>query len=104
MTLHGIDISFDKIEAFCVKWKVRELCLFGSVLRDDFRPDSDIDMLVTFDPGARWTLWDQMHMEEEMASVLGRKVDLVTRRAIEESPNYLRRRQIIRSARPIYAA
>lgn len=99
-----IDIDMPRIAEFCRKWKVTELALFGSVLRDDFRPDSDVDVLVTFAPEARWSLWDSTAMEEELASLLGRKVDLVSKRAVEGSRNWIRRRAILESAEVLYAA
>ena len=94
----------DEIAAFCRRWQVVELALFGSALRDDFGPDSDIDLLVSFDPDARPTLFDVVRMQEELSQVLGRKVDLVTRRAVETSRNYIRRRAILGSAQVVYAA
>jgi predicted nucleotidyltransferase len=89
---------------FCRRWQVTEFCLFGSVLRDDFRPDSDIDVLVTFAPEARHSVFDLMRMEKELAEMFGRKVDLVDRRVLEASPNYIRRRHILDSAEVVYAA
>jgi len=83
-----IDIPKEKIDEFCQKWKIVELSLFGSVLRDDFRSDSDVDMLVTFSPDAEWSLLDHVAMEEELSVIFGKKVDLVSRRAIERSENY----------------
>ena len=94
----------DEIAAFCRRWQVVELALFGSALRDDFGPDSDIDLLVSFNPDARPTLFDVVRMQEELSRVLGRKVDLVTRRAVETSRNYIRRRAILGSAQVVYAA
>ena len=94
----------DEIAAFCRRWQVVELALFGLALRDDFGPDSDIDLLVSFDPDARPTLFDVVRMQEELSRVLGRKVDLVTRRAVETSRNYIRRRAILGSAQVVYAA
>ena len=61
----NIEIPKEKIADFCRKWKIVELSLFGSVLRDDFRPDSDVDILVTFSPDAEWSLLDHVAMEEE---------------------------------------
>jgi hypothetical protein len=83
---------------------VTELALFGSVLREDFRPDSDIDMLIRFAPDARWTLFDFAQMRDELADIFGRDVDLVSWRAVEASKNYLRRRAILESAQVIYVA
>lgn len=99
-----IAIDLDAIAAFCRKWKVVELDLFGSVLRDDFRPDSDIDILVTFAPNAEWSLFDHTTMVDELADVVGRKVDLVSRKAIERSQNWLRKRAILESAEPLYVS
>ena len=99
-----IPIERARVEAFCRKWKITELALFGSVLRDDFRPDSDVDVLVSFAPDADWSLLDHMAMEEELAGILGRKVDLVSRRAVERSANRIRRQAILSSAEVVYAA
>jgi len=99
----NIEIPKEKIANFCPKWKIVELCLFGSVLRDDFRPDSDIDILVTFSSDAEWSLLDHMAMEEELSAIFGRKVDLVSRKAIERSENYIRRKAILETAQPYYA-
>jgi predicted nucleotidyltransferase len=74
------------------------------VLRADFRHDSDIDVLVTFDESARHTLFDLVHMEEDLKKIFGRDVDLVSRRGIETSRNYIRRRAILDSAEAVYAA
>lgn len=78
-----------QLDRFCCRWAVAELALFGSVLRDDFGPESDIDILVTFLPEAEWSLLDHVQMEMELAELLGRHVDLVTRRAVERSQNPL---------------
>src|SRR5205809_6269858 len=99
-----IAIDPEKLAAFCQRWKIVELSLFSSVLRDDFRPDSDVDVLVTFAPGVEWSLFDHMAMEEELSALLGRKVDLVSRRAIERSSNWIRRKAILETAEPFYAA
>ena len=99
-----IDIPKEKIDEFCQKWNIVELSLFGSVLRDDFRSDSDVDMLVTFSPDAEWSLLDHVAMEEELSVIFGKKVDLVSRRAIERSENYIRRQHILSSVQTIYVA
>jgi predicted nucleotidyltransferase len=99
-----ISLDQEKIESFCRKCKVRELALFGSALRDDFKPESDVDLLVTFEPDADWSLLDHIRMEEELSEIIGRKVDLVSRRAIERSANRIRRQSILSSARVVYAA
>lgn len=77
MDYHGIDIQRDRIAAFCRKWKVTELSLFGSVLRDDFGPESDVDVLVTLSDDAPWSLYEWVDMIDELGSILGRQVDSV---------------------------
>lgn len=91
------------VAAFCRKWKITELALFGSILRDDFGPQSDVDCLITFRPDAEWTLLDFIAAEEELTELLGRKVDLVERGVIEKSENGIRRERILSSAKTIYA-
>lgn len=98
-----IDLPKAQIESFCDRWLVRELSLFGSILRDDFRPDSDIDILIDFSPQADWSLLDHVKMQQELAAMLGREVDLVSKRAIERSSNWIRRQQILSTAQVIYA-
>ncbi len=95
-----IPINRAKIEEFCRKWKITELSFFGSVLRDDFRPDSDVDVLVAFAPEAHRSLSNEGEMENELREILGRNVDLVSKRAIEQSPNWIRRKAILESAEP----
>jgi predicted nucleotidyltransferase len=100
----SLDIAGSNVAAFCRRWKVRELAVFGSALREDFSPDSDVDILVTFEPDANWGLLDQTTMESELAALLGRRVDLVSRRAIERSPNWIRRQAILESAETVHVA
>jgi predicted nucleotidyltransferase len=94
----------DKLEAFCRKWKISELAVFGSVLREDFRSDSDVDFLATFSQDASWSLFDHVDMREELAVLLGRKVDLANRKGLEQSRNYIRRKAILESVEVIYVA
>jgi predicted nucleotidyltransferase len=101
MNYHGIDISEKLIGQFCLKWKVKELSLFGSVLRDDFRPDSDIDVLVSFAPGAPWSLFDLAQMQEELKGVFGREIDLVEKEALR---NPFRKHEILNHKEIVYAA
>ena len=101
MKFHNIDIPEDKIADFCQRWKVVELALFGSVLRDDFRPDSDIDVLITFQPDAPWSLWDLFDMREELHQMFGRDIDLVEKDALR---NPFRRHEILRTYKVVYAA
>jgi hypothetical protein len=100
-----VPINYEKIVEFCQRWKITEFALFGSVLREDFRPDSsDIDILVSFAQDAHWTLFDWVDMEEDIRNIFERNVDLISRRGIERSRNYLRRQAILNSAKIIYAA
>lgn len=99
-----IDIPYEKIAKFCHKWKVSEFSFFGSVLRDDFRPDSDIDVLITFCEEAKYTLFDLIHMENELTNIFGRKVDLVEKKSVEQSENYIRRKHILNSQKVVYVA
>ena len=103
MTKQGIDLDSPAIREFCRKWKITELSVFGSILRDDFRPDSDVDFLVTWDKGARWDAFDHMDAEEELAKIVGRKVDLVSRGAVEQSRNRFRKKHILSTAETIIA-
>ena len=100
----NIELPDDRIAEFCRKWKISELAVFGSVLREDFRPGSDLDVLITPGPDATWSAFDMIHMGEELARIVGRPVDVVSRRGLESSRNFLRRRAILESARTIYAA
>ena len=97
-----IAIPHDAITAFCQRHRIRRLSLFGSVLRDDFQPDSDIDVLVEFEPGAQHTLTDLLTMQDQLAEILRRNVDLGERRSVEQDPNYIRRRHILESAQVVY--
>jgi predicted nucleotidyltransferase len=96
-----MDIPKHKIADFCRKWKVIEFALFGSVLSKDFRPDSDIDVLVSFSEDAKWSLFDIARMQNELNEIFGREVDLVEKDAIR---NPFRRYSILRSKEVIYAA
>jgi predicted nucleotidyltransferase len=94
----------EKLADFCRRWKIIELSLFGSVLREDFRPESDIDVLVTFAPDAAWRFYDLIDMREELERIFGRSVDLVERRLVETSENYIRRKHILSNVETIYVA
>lgn len=101
MSVH-IEIPHEEVTDFCQRWEIAELALFGSVLRDDFQPDSDVDVLVRFHPEARRTLFDMVHMKTELQTIFSRKIDLVSRRAIEMGRNYLRKKSILESAEVVY--
>ncbi len=93
-----LELPRDKIIEFCQKYPIRKLSLFGSVLRDDFRPDSDVDVLVEFEPEAVVTYIDMGTMEIELSNILGRKVDL---REPEELSRYFRQK-VLDTAVTIY--
>jgi len=99
-----VPIDKDRIAAFCRKWQITELSLFGSVLRDDFRADSDVDVLVRFADEAHWGLFHLCRMEDELREIFGREVDLVTRRSVEESPNWIRRKHILEHLETLHVA
>jgi len=101
MTIGQIDIPMDRIADFCRRWKITEFALFGSVLRDDFRPDSDVDVLVSFQPGPVGSLYEWVDMIEELKEIFGREVDLVERKCLR---NPFRRHEIFRTCKVIYAA
>lgn len=96
-----ITLPKEKIERFCHKWKVSEMALFGSVLSENFRPDSDIDVLVSFKDNAGWSLFDFVDMIDELKAIFGRKVDLVEKGSLR---NPFRKQTILSSNEVIYAA
>jgi len=96
-----IAVPTEKIAAFCRKWDIRELALFGSVLREDFSPRSDVDVLVAFTPEAQRSLFDLVEMKDELAELFGREVDLVSQRGLR---NPFRRHEIINTRQVLYAA
>ncbi|MYC65660.1 MAG: nucleotidyltransferase [Acidobacteriia bacterium] len=100
----NVHIPPDELAAFCRRWSVREMALFGSVLRDDFGPESDVDVLVQFEDEAQHTLFELDEMELELREIFRREVDLVSRRGVEASHNYLRRNSILASAQVIYGS
>jgi len=104
MSKFKIKVSKNRIADFCARWNVTEMSIFGSSLRADFRPDSDVDVLVSFAPQANVSLFDMVHMQDELKAIFGREVDLVSKRGVETSRNYLRRKAILESAEVIHVA
>lgn len=92
-------VPADRIAEFASRWQIIELSLFGSVLRDDFAADSDIDVLVSFDPTATWSLWDLTTIQDELTGLVGRKVDLVEKEGLR---NPIRRQHILTTRKIIY--
>lgn len=97
----GVLVNHARIEEFCRRWRLRQFSLFGSVLREDFGPDSDVDVLISFEPDIPWSLFDWIAMIDELRVVFDREVDLV-----EESglTNPYRRDAILRTRQILYAA
>ena len=99
----GVDLPHEAIADFCRRWRIVKLELFGSALRDDFGPESDLDFLYTFADDAHWG-WDIVTMGDELSALVGRPVDLVSRRAVESSPNWIRRKAILETVQTLYEA
>lgn len=99
-----LSVTAEQLESFCRSWDIVRLEVFGSVLTEQFDSHSDVDVLATFAPERRISLFTLVAIEEELSALFGRKVDLVLRDSIEESPNWIRRKAILNTARVIYAA
>jgi predicted nucleotidyltransferase len=95
-----LSIDSQRIAEFCRRWKITEFSLFGSALRDDLRPDSDIDVLISFEPDIPWSLFDWVDMVEELKSIFGREVDVVEKSGLR---NPFRRHEILSNRKIIYA-
>lgn len=93
-----------KIASFCRRWHIKSIALFGSVLRSDFREKSDIDVLVSFRAGAHTGLLEHVQMERELEGILGKKVDLISKKALQKNRNWLIRKEILKTAQIIYAS
>jgi len=98
---HSIELPEEKIADFCQRWKITEFAVFGSVLREDFGPDSDIDVLVTFQSDAPWSMWDLLDMRKELQYLFGQDVDIVEKAGLR---NPFRRHNILNNMEVIYAA
>lgn len=98
-----IALDMEALAAFCRRWSIVRLEVFGSVLRPDFQPQSDVDLLATYAPEARWSLLDRAHMKHELEDMLGRSVDLLNRRALEKSRGNGRAAAILAQAELLYA-
>lgn len=100
----ALNLPLPAIERVCRTHRVKTLALFGSAIREDFRADSDVDFLVEFAPDAQLNALEFAAIHEELESLLGRRVDLVERKAIEQSRNYIRRHHILSHVEPVYVA
>ncbi|MGB3787150.1 MAG: nucleotidyltransferase domain-containing protein [Phormidesmis sp.] len=99
----AIALPKDAIADFCTRWKIDEFYLFGSILRDDFRDDSDVDVMVKFAPDHHWG-FEIVDMKEELENIFNRKIDFMTKAAIEESHNWIRRQEILATAELVYVS
>ncbi len=97
----SIKFSTESIIEFCQRWKVQEFYLFGSVLRDDFNEQSDIDVMIKFLPDPGWG-WEVVRMDSELEKIFGRKVDIAYKDVVEQDDNWLRQKNILSTARLIY--
>src|SRR5438477_7118690 len=101
-----LELPIEKVASFCQRWGIVRLDIFGSVLREDFRPDSDVDFLFTPGPHFKrdkvYGAWARNYMAEELAGIVGRKVDIIDRRRVEQMENWIKRRHILQTAVPIY--
>ena len=96
-----VTVPRERIAAFCRRWRVLEFALFGSAVRPDFGPDSDVDVLVRFEAGAGWSLFDLVTMQDELEGLFGRKVHLVEAEGLR---NPFRRDEILRTREVVYAS
>lgn len=99
---HRLSISPTQLEELCQRRHVAELALFGSILRNDFHANSDIDILITFQPDVKISLLDLVDMQYELEEMTDRKVDLLTKKSVIDSPNWIRRKEILSTTRVIY--
>ena len=99
-----LELPQQAIVEFCDRWQIEEFYLFGSVLREDFRPDSDLDVMIQFKPDAPWGLFEFVEMKQELETLVNRPVDLLTKESIEQSHNWIRRQEILGTAEIYYAA
>ena len=104
MLIQNFDLPMGEIKAICDRWQIIEFSLFGSILRDDFQPTSDIDVLISFAPDARKSLLVLARIKYELEDLLGRNVDILTKKSIEQSHNKTRSHNILESAQVLYVA
>ncbi|MDJ0634927.1 MAG: nucleotidyltransferase domain-containing protein [Xenococcaceae cyanobacterium MO_188.B29] len=100
--MKNINLESEKIEQICQQWQIEELALFGSILREDFNSKSDIDVLVSFAESAKITFFDLDTIEQQLSKLFDRPVDVVTKRSIEQSHNWIRKKNILDNAQIIY--
>ena len=102
MSIKSVDIPVEHLHDFCQRWKVSELAVFGSALNENYPIESDLDLLISFEKDVQWGLFDLVNMELELGKIFDKNIDLVEKRAVTNSENYLRRRGILDNAQIIY--
>ena len=102
--LNRLGFNSEAISGFCSKWKIKEFLFFGSILTDRFTIKSDVDILISYEQNTRWSLFSFVRMKEELAEIIGRDIDLVSKRGLEYSRNYLRKQNILSSAEKYYVS
>jgi hypothetical protein len=104
MTIKNINIQEEKLKEICRNYSIKELSMFGSILRSDFDSGSDIDLLIEFEPDMRISLFDIVDLKKEFEKLFGREVDIVTKNAIKRSRNHLRKKNILENYKVVYAS
>ena len=99
---HRFRISPTQLTELCQRRHVAELALFGSILRNDFHANSDIDILIIFQPDVKVSLLDLVDMQYELEDITDRKIDLLTKKSVIDSPNWIRRKEILSTTKVIY--
>jgi len=94
----------EKIKDFCKKWGISEFSIFGSYIRNELREDSDVDVLISFKDNVKYTLFDMVHIQKELENMFERKVDVITKKGLENSRNHIRKKAIFNEAKLIYAS
>ena len=104
MERHGIQLDSPEVLAFCRTWKISRLEVFGSILREDFRPDSDVDFVVDFEDDAEWDLAELEQIRQGLSEIVHRDADVLTRRTLARTDNWLLRRNVLAQLETVYAA
>lgn len=104
MTIRNINIQEEQLKEICKRYLIRELAVFGSALRQDFNDKSDVDLLIEFEPESGITLFNIVDLKEEFEKLFGRDVDIVSKKAIQQSRNHLKRKAILANFKVIYVS
>jgi predicted nucleotidyltransferase len=102
MKIKSVDIPIEPLHKFCLRWNVSELAVFGSALHKNYPLESDLDLLISFEEDAHWGLFDLVTMESELGVIFNKEIDLVEKKAVTNSKNYLRRKGILDNIQIIF--